>query len=45
MEVRKDVGRIVVGSVPSKVQNLRKMSYFGQNFSIFAHCYNDLKAN
>ena len=32
-------------SVPSNVRNLRKMRNFGQNFSIFAHCYYDLKAN
>ena len=32
-------------SIPSKVQNLRKMRNFEQNFSIFAHRYNDLKAN
>ena len=29
----------------SKVQNLRKTRNFGHNFSIFAHCHIDLKAN
>ena len=33
------------GSVPSMVRNLRKMRNFAQKFSIFAHCYNDLKEN
>ena len=32
-------------TVPSKVRNLREMRNFGQNLSIFAHCYNDFKIN
>ena len=35
----------VVTSVSSKLRNLRKMRNFGQYFLIFAHCYNDSKAN
>ena len=35
----------VASSVPLKVRNLRKIVNFGQNFSIFAHCYNDSNTN
>ena len=37
--------KVLFSSVPSKVRNLRKMRNYGQNFSSFAQCYNDLRAN